>query len=603
MKCVNFKKLTIQNFLSFGNDPVTMEFKKGLNIVTGINRDDNDRRNGLGKSSMMESLYYAIFGSTIRGDLKKELITNSFTNGLCKIEVELDVQVGNKTDSYKVIRTANPSKLYLYHNGTDITLDSIKNTEEFLHKLINATPSIFENCVIMTLNNTVPFMAKNKVDKRKFIEGILNLDVFSKMLNISRDEFNSKKKDYEIELNRMQGIERSLNSFVSQRKNILDNRVQKLQKYLDRKDSNIQEKTKIETDILSLKVDSMDDIKLNLNKLNDALVKINNGLDDGMEKYWKVDGAIENLKQRIKQVESKPKFCPLCKRENAEHSHVEMDKEKVECESKIVTLNEKKNEIQEFINKMRSKRDTVKNGIDACNLKVSTVKLGQQKKINLEARLTQLNEWLSTLDEDIQSMQSQETELDETILSEEKLLNNTKDVVNDNRNKMNMFETMKFIFSEDGVKTYIVNKILEVLNERIQYYLNKMNANCLCYFDCHFEEEIINDNNKKCSYFNFSGAERKSIDFACLFAFMDMRMLQGDVCYNVAIYDELFDSCLDDKGINLITDIINERVKKYNECVYVISHRRESLEAATGDVIFLEKKDNITRKIDYNPFN
>lgn len=603
MKCVNFKKLTIQNFLSFGNEPVTLDFKKGLNIVTGVNRDDNDRRNGLGKSSMMESLYYAIFGSTIRGDLKKELITNSFTNGLCKIEVEFDVQIGSKTDSYKLIRTANPSKLYLYHNGSDITLDSIKNTEEYVHKLINATPSIFENCVIMTLNNTVPFMAKNKVDKRKFIEGILNLDVFSKMLNIARDEFNSKKKDYDIEFNKMQGIERSLNSFVSQRKSILDNRVAKLQKYLERKDSNIKEKSNLENEILSLKVDSMDDVKTNLSKLNDAFVKINDALDTANKNFWKLDSSIENLKEKINQVESKPKFCPLCKRENAEHDHSEIEKEKITYETKIGELSQKKNEIQEYITKMRSKRDTVKNGIDACNLKVSTVKLGQQKKINLETRMKQLNEWLSTLDEDIQSMQSQETELDDTILSEEKLLNDTKDVVNENRNKMNMLDTMKFIFSEDGVKTYIVNKILEVLNERIQYYLNKMNANCLCYFDCHFEEEIINDNNKKCSYFNFSGAERKNIDFACLFAFMDMRMLQGDVCYNITIYDELFDSCLDDKGINLITEIINERVKKYNECVYVISHRKESLEAATGEVIFLEKKDNITKKIEYNPFN
>ena len=30
----------------------------------------------------------------------------------------------------------------------------------------------------MTVNNTVPFMAKKKVEKRKFIEGIFNLQIF-----------------------------------------------------------------------------------------------------------------------------------------------------------------------------------------------------------------------------------------------------------------------------------------------------------------------------------------------------------------------------------------------------------------------------------------
>lgn len=602
MTHVNFNKLTIQNFLSFGNEPVTLEFKKGLNIVTGINRDDNDRRNGLGKSSMMESLYYAIFGSTIRGDLKKELITNSFTNGQCKIELQFDVEKGSSKNSYSLIRTANPSKLYLYENGKDITLDTIKNTEEFLHKLINATPSIFENCVIMTLNNTVPFMAKNKVDKRKFIEGILNLDVFSKMLNIARDDFNAKKKDFDIESSKLEGIERSLNSFVAQRKSILDNRQIKLQKYIDRKNSNIQEKEKIQSDILAVKVESMDDVKNNIIKLDDAYLKIVDVIEESQQKYWKIENAIENLREKINQIENKPKNCPLCKRENLDHNHKELELEKVNYLNKVNELLVKKTELSEYINTFKTKRTKVKSGIDACNLKVSTVKLSQQKKINLESRLTQLNEWLSTLDEDIQAMQSQETELDLTIVDEEKLLSLSKDNVDIVRNKMNMLETMKFIFSEDGIKTYIVNKILEILNERIQYYLNKMNANCLCYFDCHFEEEIINDNNKKCSYFNFSGAERKNIDFACLFAFMDMRMLQGDVTYNIAIYDELFDSCLDDKGINLILEILNERIKKYNECVYIISHRKESIDAATGEVIYLEKKNNVTRKIDYNPF-
>ena len=163
-------------------------------------------------------------------------------------------------------------------------------------------------------------------------------------------------------------------------------------------------------------------------------------------------------------------------------------------------------------------------------------------------------------------------------------------------------DTVKFIVSEDGVKSYVVKKILALFNDRIRYYLTKLDANCICNFNEYFEEEIVNEKNKICSYFNFSGAERKNIDFACLFTFMDMRRLQGDVSYNVSIYDELFDSCLDKKGIDLVTKLLNERVEKYDECVLVISHRKESIEAATGDVIFLEKKDGISKRIDYNPF-
>ena len=83
---------------------------------------------------------------------------------------------------------------------------------------------------------------------------------------------------------------------------------------------------------------------------------------------------------------------------------------------------------------------------------------------------------------------------------------------------------------------------------------------------------------------------------------MDMRRLKGDVTYNISIYDELIDSCLDQKGLELVTGLINERVEKYDECVLVISHRKESVNFATGDVIFLEKKDGITSRIEHNPF-
>ena len=133
-------------------------------------------------------------------------------------------------------------------------------------------------------------------------------------------------------------------------------------------------------------------------------------------------------------------------------------------------------------------------------------------------------------------------------------------------------------------------------------YLKKMNANSYCFFNEYFEEEIINEKGKICSYFNFSGAERKDIDLACLFAFMDMRRLQGDITYNLSIYDELFDSSLDEKGIDQVTNILKERVEKYNECVMIISHRKESVKAVTDNLIFLEKKNGQTKRIDYNPF-
>ena len=78
---------------------------------------------------------------------------------------------------------------------------------------------------------------------------------------------------------------------------------------------------------------------------------------------------------------------------------------------------------------------------------------------------------------------------------------------------------------------------------------------------------------------------------------MDIRRLQGDVAFNLNIYDELFDSSLDEKGVELVVSILQERVEKFNEAAIVISHRRDSTKIATGDIIFLQKENGITTRI------
>ena len=50
----------------------------------------------------------------------------------------------------------------------------------------------------MTVNNAVPFMAKGKIEKRKFIEDIFGMEVFSQMLAQLRVEYNELKREHDI---------------------------------------------------------------------------------------------------------------------------------------------------------------------------------------------------------------------------------------------------------------------------------------------------------------------------------------------------------------------------------------------------------------------
>ena len=181
MKYVNFNSIKITNFLSVGTTPVSIDFKYGLNIITGVNKDKEDRRNGVGKSTIADAIHFAIFGETIR-ELSKEFIVNSINKKNTCVELQFSINENNTVRHYKIVRKLKPTKCYLLVDDKDITESTIPNTNKRIKGLLNSSPEVFQNCVIMSLNTTLPFMAQKKVEKRKFIEGILNLEIISEMI-------------------------------------------------------------------------------------------------------------------------------------------------------------------------------------------------------------------------------------------------------------------------------------------------------------------------------------------------------------------------------------------------------------------------------------
>ncbi len=286
--------------------------------------------------------------------------------------------------------------------------------------------------------------------------------------------------------------------------------------------------------------------------------------------------------------------CPVCLRPMEEHDAELIAKEKENLKEHIHEAIDDIKNYSDGLKELRVRKDRFLKAISQCQNKISEAKLQEQNKKNIEQRIEQLDKWQEELKGDLEAIESTDTDFDQLIIETKKRVDKLEKKVKKFRDELAKLDIVKYVVSEEGVKSYIVKKILQVFNSKLSYYLSKMDANCLCIFNEYFEEEILNEKNKVCSYFNFSGAERKSIDLACLFTFSDIRRLQGGVQYNIAIYDELFDSSFDEKGIELITQILQDRVEELDECSIVISHRKESIKAVTGDVIYLEKENGIT---------
>jgi DNA repair exonuclease SbcCD ATPase subunit len=265
MKKINFKKITIKNFLSVGNVPVVIDFRTGLHIITGINKDKEDRRNGVGKSTVADSIYFAVFGETLR-DLKKEFIINNINKKTCEVTLEVEVVTPTSTEQIQIVRTLDPSKCFIFVNGEDKTRDSIANTNSFIMEKFDCTTEIFQNCVIMTLNNTIPFMAKKKQEKRKFIEDIFNLSIFGSMLAEAKNELNDKRKTFDGLSAKYDEICVNLCSLEKQKNKFIEERDKKQEKYRTRKLNNEKEIKVIQTRIETFSTKSKADIEKNIDE-------------------------------------------------------------------------------------------------------------------------------------------------------------------------------------------------------------------------------------------------------------------------------------------------------------------------------------------------
>lgn len=597
MKYVYFNSVKIKNFLSVGEGSVCINFNTGLNIITGHNKDKLDRRNGVGKSTVADSIYFAIFGQTLR-ELKKEHIVNNTTQRGCEVELEFTLNTDGNTNNYKIVRKLSPSKCFLYKNGDDVTRDTIQNTTTYIQELLNTTPEVFQNCVIMTINNATPFMAKKKLEKRKFIEGIFNLQVFSNMLNDVRTEYNNVSKELDIECAKYEEVSNTLSTQQRQQSDAEQNRLRSLNKLNLRLDNCVKEIDSVSEKIKNTENVDTKPVTDKIQKIDEVIQTLDTKTQALITQSSKAATMIDLLKDKNEKISNEHSVCPTClhKLDTTHKKLITDEKEKIE--SQIATLNEKRGKIDLKLKETKDVRVKLKTRREQQTMRLQQIQIEKHNNKNLTEQLSQLKSQQKDIKEDIKSVESVKDSYDTIIKETEKRLESFQADIDKIKKELSKLEIIKFIVSEEGVKSYIVKKILQLFNAKLSYYLKKMDSNCICVFNEYFEEEIIDEKGKQCSYFNFSGAERKNIDLACLFAFMDIRRLQGDVAFNFSMYDELFDSSLDERGVELVIEILKERIATYNECVIVISHRKESTKLATGEVIFLEKQNGVTTRVE-----
>ena len=150
MKQIDFKFVTIQNFLSIGDEKIQIDLSPGIHIITGDNNDKEDSKNGVGKSSIADAFFFALFGSPLRS-IKKDSIANWTNSKTCCVHLDFIVTENGKSKHYQITRTLRPNKVKLIEDGNDISRTTPK-TNQSINNIIGTDSDLFEQSVVMCLN-------------------------------------------------------------------------------------------------------------------------------------------------------------------------------------------------------------------------------------------------------------------------------------------------------------------------------------------------------------------------------------------------------------------------------------------------------------------
>ena len=568
---IYFEKLRFKNFLSTGNNFTEVEFEKTpTTLIVG--------QNGAGKSTMLDALSFAIFGKPHRKISKTQLVNS--INGKGTI-VEVEFRIGSS--NYKVVRGIKPNKFEIWVNGNMVNQNShAREYQQMLeNNIIKLNHKSFHQIVVLGSSSFVPFMQLSGGARREVIEDLLDINVFSKMNGILKEQTSILKDKMNNNAHEI---------------NLVDTKILSQKKYL--RDlttiTSAQKKEKQET-INNLQ----EDIRI-LNDSNGSLTsEITTNQPTLSEESIKVSGDITELDKFMTQFRTQQKnvvkqakffsendICPTCEQDidaDTKQHHLS------ECKTKAGT-------IKDALEMGEKKRTSLNLLLEQVNTKLNEVREWQSKVNANTQEIGRINTNINRLQSEIQEIENNTGDLTEANEGLEKLRIEKEGLQED---KFKLAEQNSYnrvnaeLLKDTGIKTKIIRQYLPVINQLTNKYLQILDFFVHFDLDGSFAETIRSRHRDAFSYDSFSEGEKQRIDLSLLFTWRQIAKMKNSVATNLLILDETFDSSLDEEGIENLMKIIATVAEDTN--VFVISHKSELEDAAFERKLEFVKEKNFSK--------
>lgn len=612
---VEFNQVILHNFLSFGDATLNIN-NDGFIRVSGINEnpDDMAASNGSGKSSLWESIVWALTGETIRGT--KQVGNIYGTDGTY---VRINFRVDNT--QYEILR-AKDSKEYktnllIYVDEVDKSGKGIRESEKLLQQLLpDITASLLGSVIILGQGLPQKFTSNSPSGRKEVLEQLSKSDF---MIQDLKDRVAKRKTELSTNLRKHQddnvaaiamkqhledSIDKTTKNVESMDRTSLEQKHSSLEQEYNELSKIVTElESKLESNTASQQNRNMDLVKLESNKKteeSELQTEYTRVSADLKIKINEIKAPMDVKQHEISHRKNVKDVCPTCGQKligvvKLDTTELEVEVKELKQKLEVVQI-QLKNQSDMYQSNMKYIEDKysplltqLRNEVSQLTASCSETKLQlrstQSNKEQVEKQLNQTTNDLQQFDAIknslLQMIEDNKRGVEE--LTSKILYNNCEiEKLQQHLDVQNKFDTAL----KRDFRGYLLMSVIEYIEHRAKNY-------CKTIFDTDkigFELDGNNIDITYCNkpYENLSGGEKQKVDLIVQFSIRDMLCSHLGFTSNILVLDEVFDG-LDAIGCQKVLDVISAITDIKN--IFIVTHRKD-LSIPTDKEIVVVKSCN-----------
>ena len=568
---IQFGNIIIEGFCSIPYLELNLG-SKGITVIRGAT--------GEGKTTILSALVWGAYGKNLKG--KSDVNTWEKYRPKNYNGTKVEIYFGKDGKTHKITRCLKYKGEVNGAKGKDrliYEIDAVEVSEKNkgeIQALINAdlgmSYSLFMNSILFG-QGMKRLIQESSSYKKDLFEEIFELEYISKARDIAKGyytealrEYNEISQKYSSSKEKKQSIQRMLDDLKKQAnhvKNDLSSRVKVLEKKLSllakaKKENELKETVTYKNRIEQRIQEARDNQKELLNKINDAKKKTRVSLEEFIGVIIKLlkRGDIKNSLKRLMEVKK---------------AFGDIERLQDKCSKLADKISNYRDKLEE-LRDQEYEANKVQRDIDLTHVEIKKLLSEKRAGVNL-GLIKKYKTQLSTISDKLQSIESEMEE-------KRAKVDNYKWVMDDP-------------LGNRGIKAFLFESSLDILNETLESYSEVLGFSILFYVDIQgvkkdFNTQIIMDG-IEVSYEELSGGQKTLVNIAMAFAMNEVMTKAKGI--NVAFLDEVFEN-LSSEYVDLVIGLIRKIYK--DKTLYLISHQ-ESLPIPNARVLTVTRERGLSQ--------